>query len=167
MRNFFKIFFASLLALTIFTVIVVIMFVAWVTGLASKDKPNVESKSVLVLNLGQHYMEQVQKIPLSGLTSDADDIPGLYDVVRLLHKAKTDKDISGIYIIANGNPNGFAASEEIRNALLDFKGSKKFIIAQGDVITQKAFHVANVADKLYANPSGFVEWAGFSVDYLF
>jgi protease-4 len=167
MRSFFKIFFASLLALTIFTVIVVIMFVAWVTGLASKDKPNVESKSVLVLNLGQRYMEQVQKIPLSGLTSDADDIPGLYDVVRLLHKAKTDKDISGIYIIANGNPNGFAASEEIRNALIDFKGSKKFIIAQGDVITQKAFHIANVADKLYANPSGFVEWAGFSVDYLF
>ena len=167
MRSFFKIFFASLLALTIFTVIVVIMFVAWVTGLASKDKPNVESKSVLVLNLGQHYMEQVQKLPLSGLTSDADDIPGLYDVVRLLRKAKTDKDISGVLIIANGNPNGFEASEEIRNALLDFKGSKKFIIAQGDVITQKAFHIANVADKLYANPTGFVEWAGFSVDYLF
>jgi protease IV len=167
MRSFFKIFFASLLALAIFSVVVFFLLVAWITGLASKDRPNVASKSVLVLNLGQHYMEQVQKLPLSGLTNDADDIPGLYDVVRLLHKAKTDNDISGIYITANGNPNGFAASEEIRNALLDFKGSKKFIIAHGDVITQKAFHVADVADKLYANPSGFVEWAGFSVDYLF
>ena len=167
MRSFFKIFFASLLSLIIFTVIVVLILVGWITGLATKDKPNVDLKSVLVLNLGQHYMEQVQKLPFSAFTNAEGDIPGLYDVVRLLHKAKSDKDISGIYIIANGNPNGFAACEEIRNALLDFKGSKKFIIAYGDVITQKAFHVAEVADKLYANPSGFVEWAGFSVDYVF
>ncbi|MBS1656219.1 MAG: signal peptide peptidase SppA, partial [Bacteroidetes bacterium] len=63
--------------------------------------------------------------------------------------------------------NGSASSEEIRNALLDFKQSKKFIIAQGDVLSQKAYYIADVADKLYANPSGFVEWSGFSVDYAF
>ena len=168
MRSFFKIFLASMLSLIIFTLIVIFLLVAWVGALTTKDKPTILSKSILVLNLGQHYMEKVQNSPLSEIKgNDEGDIPGLYDVIRLLAKAKTDKDIEGIYIIANGNPNGFAASEEIRNALIDFKTSKKFIIAHGDVMTQKAFYIANVADKLYANPTGFVDWGGFSVDYVF
>jgi protease-4 len=88
-------------------------------------------------------------------------------VLRLVKKAKTDKDISGIYIIANSNSNGFAASEEIRHALEDFKTSKKFVIAHGDVITQKAYSIANVADKIYVSPQGFVEWSGYNVDFAF
>jgi protease-4 len=168
MRSFFKIFLASMLSLIIFTLIVIILIIAWVGSLTTKDKPTILSKSILVLNLGQHYMEKVQNNPLSEIKgNDEGDVPGLYDVVRLLAKAKNDKNIEGIYIIANGNPNGFAASEEIRNALIDFKTGKKFIIAHGDVMTQKAFYVANVADKLYANPTGFVDWSGFSVDYVF
>ena len=87
--------------------------------------------------------------------------------MRLLHRAKTDKNIAGIYIIANNNANGFAASEEIRNALKDFKTSGKFILAYGDMITQKAYGVANIADKIYISPQGFMEWNGFSVEYLF
>jgi protease-4 len=168
MWNFFKMFFASLFALTIFSLLVILFFVIVVGDLTSKGKPKVESKSVLVLNLGQHYKEQANDNFLSVLGNDDEkDIPGVYDVVRLLHKAKTDKNISGIYIIANASPNGFAAGNEIRNALLDFKQSGKFVIAYGDVITQKAYEIANVADKIYVNPQGFVEWFGFSVDYAF
>lgn len=168
MRSFFKIFFASLLSLVIFTVILIFLLIAWVGALTAKDKTTVLSKSVLVLNLGQLYMEKVQNSPLAELTgNDEGDVPGLYDVVRLIEKAKNDKKIEGIYIIANGNPNGFATSEEIRNALIDFRSSKKFIIAHGDVISQKAFHISNVADKLYATPTGYVDWSGFSVDYVF
>src|SRR5436853_2074548 len=168
MRNFFKIFFASLLALVIFTIIGIMFLVGWIGGLASKNAPVIESKSVLVLNLGQHYKEQVQQNPLSALSSDDEkDIPGLYDVIRLLKKAETDQKISGIYIQANGNANGFASSEEIRNALKSFKKTGKFIIAYGDMLTQKAFLVADIADKLYANPAGSVEWDGFNVTYAF
>ncbi|MDP9230785.1 MAG: S49 family peptidase, partial [Bacteroidota bacterium] len=168
MRSFFKIFFASFLALLLFTLLVFFFLFVFIAGLTRRETPTVQSKSVLVLNLGEHYRELAQENPLSAITGDDEsDIPGLYDVVRLLHKAKTDGNIQGIYIIANSSPNGFAASEEIRNALVDFKQSKKFIIAHGDVITQKAFHVANVADKLYANPKGFVEWNGYSVDIAF
>jgi protease-4 len=168
MWNFFKMFFASLFALAIFSLLVILFFVIVVGDLTSKGKPKVESKSVLVLNLGQHYREQANDNFFSVLGNDDEkDIPGVYDVVRLLHKAKTDKNISGIYIIANASPNGFAAGNEIRNALLDFKQSGKFVIAHGDVITQKAYEIANVADKIYVNPQGFVEWFGFSVDYAF
>lgn len=167
MRSFFKIFLASFLALILFTVLVFFIGIAFIGGLASKQAPEVEAKSVLLLDLGQQYKEQLQESFLSAFSSSESDIPGLYDVVRLIHKAKTDDNIKGIYIRANSNPNGFAASEEIRNALLDFKSSRKFMIAHGDVITQSAFHVANVADRLYANPKGFVEWNGYSVDYIF
>ncbi len=88
-------------------------------------------------------------------------------MIRLLRIAKTDKNVAGIYIIANNNPNGFAASEELRNALIDFKISGKFILAHGDIITQKAYSVANIADKIYVSPQGYVEWAGYSVEYAF
>ena len=138
------------------------------SGLASKEKPRVEAKSVLVLDLSQDFKEQQVESPLSGFSSnDEMDVPGLYDVVRLINKAKEDKNIAGIYIIANSNPNGFANSEDIRNALLNFKASRKFIIASGDVISQKAYYVADVADKIYLNPSGMLEWVGFNVDYVF
>jgi protease-4 len=144
------------------------MFVGWVAGLASKEKPKVEAKSVLVLDLSQNFKEQRVENPLSTFSAtDEMDKPGLYDVLRLIKKAKDDKNINGIYIVANTNPNGFSSSEEIRNALLDFKESKKFIIAHGDVISQKAYHIADVADKLFLNPAGFLEWVGFNVDYVF
>jgi protease-4 len=168
MKSFFKIFFASLLSLVIFTLLVFFLLLTWVAGITSKEKPRVSSKSVLVLDLSQDFKERMVESPLSTISSsDEIDVPGLYDVVRMIHKAKDDKDISGIYIIANSNPNGFANSEDIRNALIDFKTSKKFIIAHGDVISQRAYGVANVADKIYLNPAGVFEWAGFNVDYMF
>lgn len=68
---------------------------------------------------------------------------------------------------AHASPNGFAASEEIRKALLDFKSSGKFIIAHGDVMTQRTYSIANVADKIYISPQGMLEWVGYSVDYAF
>ena len=61
----------------------------------------------------------------------------------------------------------FASSEEIRNALLDFKKSKKFVIAFGDIISQGAYYVASAADKIYANPVGAVDWSGFNMDVVF
>ncbi|HKZ67850.1 MAG TPA: hypothetical protein VJ111_15900, partial [Chitinophagaceae bacterium] len=111
MRNFFKIFFASLLALVVFTLLAVFFLVSMVGGMASKDRPRVAAKSVIVLDLGQHYKEQVKQNPFSIFSSDDKDIPGLYDVIRLLTRAKTDKNVAGIYLIANNNPNGFAANE--------------------------------------------------------
>ena len=168
MKSFLRIFLASLSALIIFTLIIFFLFVGWVAGLTSKSRPRVEAKSVLVLDLSQDFKEQLVESPLSTFSSnDEIDIPGLYDVVRLIHKAKDDKKVAGIYILANSNSNGFASSEEIRNALADFKTSKKFIIAHGDVMSQKAYDVANVADKIYLNPSGMLEWVGFNVDYIF
>lgn len=167
MRSFFKIFFASLLALIIFTLLGVFFLITLAGSITAKDKPRVEAKSVLVLDLSQHYAEQEKQNPLAVISSQQRNVPGLYDVLRLITRAKADKNISGIYLIANSNPNGFAASEELRNALKDFKSSNKFILAHGDVITQKAYGVANIADKIYLSPQGYLEWSGYNIDYAF
>jgi len=166
MRSFFKIFFASLLSLVIFSLVCLFLVVAFVSSVASKDKPNVPAKSVLEINLSEVFHEQIQNNPLS-VVSGTSDVPGLFDVVRLINYAKTDNSISGIYIRADENSNGFASSNELRNALLDFKSSKKFIVAHGDMMTQGAYFVANVADKIYVNPSGHFDWKGFAISFAF
>ena len=168
MRGFFKTFFAALLALVAFTVIIVLILAGKVGGLLASKKPDIASKSVLYIDLGQTYREQEQENPLSGLGSEEQyDIPGLYDLVRLVRYAKEDTAIKGIYLKCNDNPNGFATNEEIRRALLDFKKSGKFVYAYGEVISQKAYFVANTADRVYCNPKGGVEWRGFSIEMPF
>jgi protease IV len=168
MRSFFKIFFASFLSLIVFVVLAFILLVATVGALTAKDKPTLEDNSVLVLNLSQEFKEQLVENPLSVFSSDEEkDIPGLYDVIRLLDKAKTDDQIKGIYLMADNNPNGFASSDEIRNAILAFRKNGKFVIAYGDMISQKSYFIANAADKVYLNPKGFFEWKGMSVSYMF
>jgi protease-4 len=87
--------------------------------------------------------------------------------VRLVHHAKTDTAVKGIYIKCGNNGNGMGASQEIRNAIINFKTSGKFVYAYGDVITQGGYSVGNIADKIYCNPKGGVDWRGFAVQLAF
>lgn len=168
MRSFLKIFFASFLALLMFTFIGILIFFGIVASAMSENKPDIGSKGVLVVDLTKEYKEQKRDNPINTLTGNADEnVPGLYDVVRMIAYAKKDSSIKGIYIKSDDNANGFAASEELRNALADFKQSRKFVIAYGDVLSQKAYYVASVADKLYCNPKGTVDWRGLESTLLF
>jgi len=166
MNNFFKIFFASLLSLVVFTVLAVFFTAVVIGSMAAGNEPKVKAKTVLILDLGEHFSEQMRQ-GIFSVINDEDDVPGLYDVVRMLHKAKGDKNIAGIYLKANGNANSFAASEEIRHALVDFKASGKFVLAHGDMMSQQAYSVASAADQVYISPMGRLDWTGYSVDYLF
>src|SRR3954467_5160428 len=113
MRSFFKIFFASFLSLVVFFLICIFFLVAIVSSKLSRDKPDVPSKSVLVIDLGQHFPEQMQNDPIASLSGNG-NIPGFYDVIRLLDHAKTDNSIAGVFIQADQNANGFASSNELR-----------------------------------------------------
>ncbi len=168
MRQFFKIFIAALLAIIVFSVIVVLVAVGWAGSIASSGRPETGARAVLYIDLQQVMPEQEINNPLADLgASDQYDVPGLYDMVRLIHYAKSDTAIKGIYLRCDGNANGLASSEELRNALQDFKTSKKFVYAYGDVISQRAYYVACVADRIYCNPRGGVDWKGFAIQYLF
>lgn len=165
MRGFFKIFFASLLALFIFSLILFFILVGFASSFAKKDEAKLEAKSVLTLDLSKKFEEHASPGALAFLKGEKS--PSLYEVIRLISHAKEDKNIAGIYILLDGNANGYAASNELRIALQDFKGSKKFVLAFGNAVTEDAYFVGNVADKVYVNPTGTLEWNGFNVTIPF
>ncbi|MFI5151947.1 MAG: signal peptide peptidase SppA [Chitinophagales bacterium] len=162
MRSFFKIFFASLLAFFVFSLLVFLLISGWIGGLLSNPKAETGSRAVLYIDLNQTYHEKIRENPLSSITEEEYDQPGVYDLVRLIHHAESDTAVKGIFLKCNGNPNGFSTSEEIRNSLVQFKKSGKFLFAYADGYSQKSYYVASVADSIYCNPKGGVDWIGFS-----
>ncbi len=157
-----------MLALFIFTLLIFFVMLIIVGIAASPSKPDIGSKGVLVLDLSNTFNEQGKQNPIGSLTGDASsDIPGLYDVVRMLHYAKSDSSVKGLFIKAEENPNGYATSEELIQAINDFKTSGKTVMAYGETMSQKAYYVASAANKVYCHPAGGLEWDGFSVDLFF
>jgi protease IV len=162
MRSFLKIFFASFLALVVFVVCLFFFLAGYVSSFTSNPGEEVGSNAVLLLDLSENFGERQTADPLAGFSEAVYNTPGVYDVVRMIRYAKTDSAIKGIYIKANSNGNGLGSSEEIRNALREFKRSGKFIYAYGDVISLRAYYTASVADQIYCNPKGGVEWKGLT-----
>jgi protease-4 len=168
MRSFLKSFFAALLALFVFGLLSVFIIIGLIASASSSDKPTIGTKGVLLLDLTKTYKEQSIDNPFAMFTnSDESEMPSLYDVTRMIHHAKNDSSIKGIYIQCSNNPNGYAASEELRKAVVDFKLSKKFVVAYGETITQKGYYIASAANKVYCHPQGGLEWSGFSSNMLY
>lgn len=168
MKTFLKIFLASFIALVVFSLIVFLIGIWLISSALQPSKPALGAKGVLVLDLTKDYPEQAKDNFISSLSSDpSNDIPGLYDVIRMLHYAKSDSTIKGLYIKGGDNANGFAACEELRKAVLDFRESRKFVVAYGETMDQKSYYVATAADKIYCHPNGGIEWDGFSITEVF
>ncbi|HEY0610138.1 MAG TPA: signal peptide peptidase SppA [Chitinophaga sp.] len=168
MRSFFKIFFASLLAFMVFAGICLIILLVIIGRALAPEKVVINPNAVLVVETSQPYGEQRISNPLNTLLKGkASDIPGLYDVVRLISYAATDDNIKGIYLKTDGNPNGFATSEELRNAIVQFKKSGKFVYAYGEGISQQAYYLATTADKIFLHPQGGLDFAGFSTQVMY
>ncbi len=168
MKQFFKTFFASLLALIIFSVLGVVFLASIAAGFSNEEQKITAANSVLVIDIAEDFEEQTKSDAFSEiLRQRKGKSPSLTQLIGLIQHAKKDTAIKGIYIKCGQNPNGYAASEEIRTALLDFRNSNKFIIAYGETITQKGYWLANVANQIYTHPQGGVEFAGFSYETLF
>ena len=168
MKSFFKIVLATLVSLFLFTILGFILLVG-IASSFSKDEPkSISSNTVLVIDIAETFPEQTKSDAFTELLNKKKGkLPSLSELVALIHHAKTDSAIKGIYLKCQQNPNGYAASDEIRNALLDFKLSKKFVIAYGETITQKGYWIGDVADKVYTHPQGGLEWSGFSYETMF
>jgi protease-4 len=137
-------------------------------ALMSDEKPVVGEKGVLLIDLSKNYNELKQDDPFAQLSLKEDEVaPDLSTLIKIIGYAKTDSSIKGIYLMASENPNGYATSNEIRNALIDFKKSKKFILSYADYISEKAYYIANISDKIYCNPKGMFQWQGMSVEYVY
>lgn len=169
MKGFLKMFFASLLAIVLFVLISFFILERIISSAVNtKGNISVENGSVLVFDLDNPIREQGHVNPLNALLNRGNaSLPGLHDLTNAIEQAKKDEHVKGIYLKANEDPNGFATNEELRRALLDFKNSGKFIIAYGAVMSQKAYYVATAANKIFLNPTGMLDFSGFSTQMVF
>jgi protease-4 len=174
MREFFKYLFASMLGFFLSMVIIfIICFVIVVGVISSIDNDKtviVSNNSVLFLNLDQAITERTPKNPFGNLPivgGEEKDGIGLNDFLKSVQRAKTDDNIKCIYLNVSSPNAGYATLREVRNALIDFKKSHKKIIAYSEVYTQGAYYLASVADKVYLNPEGALEFKGFSSELTF
>lgn len=130
----------------------------------------VEKNSLMMLNLNGTLVEHKQEDPLdllSQLMGDERQSYGIDDILSSIRKAKDNENIKGIYLQAGALATSYASLQEIRNALLDFKESGKFIIAYADNYTQGLYYLSSVADRLLLNLKGMIEWKGLGASSLF
>ncbi len=172
MKQFFKMFFASLLAMIVAGVIVVAVFVGLIIGavnsaMKAKPKTDVAANSVLFIDMKSRFGEQSRENSLALFMGEGSYNPGLYDVVRSLEKAKGDDHIKGLVLRLTPTPNGWATLQQLRNAILDFKTSGKFVYAYGEIIPQSTYYVATAADSIFLNPVGDIELKGFATVLAF
>lgn len=174
MREFFKYVFATVIGVVISMVLFLIFFIVLVVGIVKSslknEKVSVASNSVLFLNLDQTITERTAEDPFSKLPvvgTEGEKSIGFNSVIQALKEAKTDDNIKCVYISVSSPRAGFATMLEIRNALIDFKKSKKKIIAYSEVYTQGGYYLASVADKIYLNPEGALEFKGLKSETMF
>ena len=170
MKDFMKQAFATVVGILIFTVAMGIIGVISILGMvASTDStPKVKDNSVLVLNLNGVMQERSQDDIYSFLTGGEVSSLGLDDLAEAIDKAKTDDNVKGIYIEAGMfAPDGPASVQALRNKLVEFKKSGKWIVAYGDQYTQSAYWLCSVADKVIVNPEGLIDWHGLCTETMY
>ena len=164
MKEFGKYVLATVVGLIITLIVCAIVGVMSVVGIvaSSESTKNVSDNSILAINLNGVVSEQSADNILGQLTGGQADQIGLNDILSAIKKAKTNDNIKGIYLDAGILEAGYGTLLEIRNALEDFKASKKWIVAYGDSYTQGAYYLSSVADKVYLNPSGELDLHGIA-----
>lgn len=169
MKDFIKNVLATMVGMFGFFIVMGVISMMSIIGMIASGNAaqNVEKNSVFVLNLSGTISEQGSENPLSMFTGDNSLNSGLNDILSSIKKAKANDDIKGIYIEAGALAANYATLQEIRNALADFRKSGKWIVAYGDFYTQGAYYVASVADKVYINPKGIVDWHGIGAQTMF
>jgi len=173
MKQFFKTVFASfigtLLASFIF-IFIIIGIIGAIAALSGTDKEvEIKENSILVMKFDGPIKDRGAKNPFENLSSliSKEESIGLDDILNNIEKAKEDNNIKGIYIETSSLPAGLAMVEEIRTKLLEFKNTGKFILAYSEYYSQKAYYLASVADKIYLNPQGAIEFKGLSAELMF
>lgn len=172
MKDFFKFTFATVTGIILSGIIFFILSMITLFSItATSDVETVVKKnSIMVLDLNGALVERTQESPLgilSQLFKEDYNTYGLDDILLSIKKAKENNDIKGIYLQVTLLESSYASLQEIRNALLDFKKSGKFIIAYGDNYTQGLYYLSSAADKVLLNPKGMIEWRGIASTPLF
>lgn len=169
MKDFFKYTAATVVGIIVSTIVCVALSVMSIVGMVASASAtqSVEKNSVLVLKLNGSIDEQGTDNTIGKLTGNYIPSTGLNDILSAIKKAKDEENIKGIYIDAGVLSTDYATLQEIRSALEDFRKSGKKIIAYADTYSQGSYYLASVADKIYLNPIGMVDWHGIGSQPVF
>ncbi len=170
MKQFFKFTFATILGIFLFFIISFLILLGIAGAASSEKEAKVEANSILKLDLNYAIPEKTSENPFAGFSA-GDFKPkkaiGLTEIKECIAKAKTDDNIKGIYLELGINDNGYATLEVIREALIDFRKSGKFVYGYGEILSQKSYYLATAADQIYLNPNGIVELKGFGREIMY
>lgn len=169
MKDFFKYTAATVVGIIVFTIVCVALSVMSIVGMVASASAtqSVEKNSVLVLKLNGSIDEQGTDNTIEKLTGNYTPSTGLNDILSAIKKAKEEENIKGIYIDAGILSTDYATLQEIRSALENFRKSGKKIIAYADTYSQGSYYLSSVADKIYLNPIGMVDWHGVGAQPVF
>lgn len=177
MKQFFGAFFGSILGLLITGIVMALIIGGFIAAGLKGAFDSGEQKLFTVKDNSVLHLKFDGAITERGMDNPFEEydlgpfIPpavlGVRGIVKSIEYAKTDDKIKGIYLDIKHLEAGFASVEEIRNALIDFKTSKKFIYAYSEVYSQKSYYLASTATKLYMNPQGGMEFKGLSAQLMF
>lgn len=170
MKDFFKYVGATMLGMLLFSVVMIFFGIISLVGMiaSSEQTKSLKDNSVLVINLSGSMEERAETSFMDQLTGNSDKNLGLDQTISAIKKAKDNDKIKGIYIEAGAfTPDSYASMQAVRKALADFKKSKKWIIAYADTYTQGAYYVSSVADKVYLNPQGMIDWHGIGAQPMY
>lgn len=165
MKDFLKYILATVVGILLYSIISSLIFFGIIGAIAAAgDKEaKIEPNTILFLKLDKPIVDRASKNPFDDFNFQSfspDQKLGLNQILENIEKAKTDENIKGIYMDLTYVPAGFATIEEIRNALLDFKTSGKFIYTYSEMMTQSTYYLASVSTKIYMNPMGNIELKG-------
>ncbi len=174
MRQFFKFLLASMVGTLLAALLVVLLFIGFVSVLVSSvdsgKKVHVRQSSVLHIRLDWPLTERTNKSPFAQFdpaTFRTKSQPGLYDLVRAIDRAAGDDNIRGIYLNTPSVEGGLGSVEELRRALLRFRAGGKFVLSYAASYTQSAYYLASASDTIVLNPEGMVEFRGYLAEMLF
>lgn len=166
MKKFLRSIFSSCLGalLAFFVIGLVGIFIFSQIISSSSEVPDIEPNTVLRLSLNQEMPEKTNNVQLSGIELQNQDILGLRDLLRVLEAAKSDDRIEGIFFDADNVSLGLAGVSSLRQGILAFRESGKFVLAHSNSYSQGAYYLASAADSVFLNPKGFIDFRGFAAE---
>lgn len=170
MKDFLKYVLATIVGIicTGFIMGMMSLFMFIVMAISSSDTPSVKNGTVLRIQLSGTLNERAKENPFAQyLNNDIAQTQGLDDIITAIKTAQTNDNIRGIYLEGGTLISDMATAQELRKALVDFKKSKKFILAYADNYSQGSYYIASAADKVLVNPSGIVDWHGLASQPIF
>ena len=169
MKDFLKFTLATVVGIILSSIVIFFIgaIILFGTITSSESEVKVKPNSVMFLDLNGTLEERTEDNPFKQFIGEDFSTYGLDDILSSIKKAKENENIKGIYIQAKTLGASYASLQEIRNALVDFKKSGKFIVAYSDNYTQKLYYLSSVADKVLLNPKGMIEWKGLAAEPMF